>query len=441
MVVINHGRLFRMLLAAVLVLNAASLSARGRSEEPAGAPSEPPQIGAYTVPLLFVFSYSSERVDAVAVDTVRSSAAAAFAARRPSVRLLIDEGAQGQVRSRAIERGAIGWVELSVQEDPAAARITVRGYAVTAAAPVFELSYREPPGLSGPRLRRAWGPAADEFDGMYEELVTAALADVRFTSLTLRAVPGTSIHGLTETPQQVPDSGILQLSLPAPSLYTLEARAPLHYPVEQMLLVAEDDLEVALDQQSRSAYSWDLGLSNASYPSLEGSRRIAGDYAFIRGGLTTYLVGAAPLADDDDRPTDEEDKILFSEDMTVFNLQLGSYLHPPYNRLRAYVAAGALWRLIHTRGYWGGDPVAAWGVLSTLGVENRPSQRWRVFLEWRPSLYQTEHPEILMRQLPGAVHLHGTSRSADEEFLVTDDTARAWILSGGSFRLGVRWQP
>ncbi|TVR30095.1 MAG: hypothetical protein EA404_13685 [Spirochaetaceae bacterium] len=426
-----------------LLLSAVLLPARGQQQQgDAVQPAAPPEVGTFRVPLLFVFSYSGEQADQQAGDAVRASAAAALAERAPSLRLLMDDAVPAQARRAAIARDALGWVEVAVVEDRNQTRISIAGYAVISAAPVFEHSYSEAPGLTGPRLQRAWQPAAAEFERAYQQLVTAALADVRFTLLTLQAVPGTRISGLAEgAPLVVPDSGVLQLHVAAPLVYTIDARAAEHYPLQLSVLVDQEQTKLVLDQRPRSAYSWDLGLTNASYPSVEVSRRLAGDYLFVRGGFTTYLVGVAPLADNDGQARDEEDKLFYSEDMTVVGLQLGTYLHPPYGRLRGYLATGALWRQIHTRGYWGGDPVASWGLISTLGVENRPSRRWRLFFEWQPALYLSDYPEILMQQLPAATHLRGERRRANDDFLLTDETARSWVLSPLSFRLGVRWQP
>lgn len=444
MVVITRRHAVCAVLAVVLLLNTVAVSALGRGEPEsvgARAVSEPRvEADEFIVPLLFVFDYAGEHAGSATVEMIRDSAAAAIAAQRPSAQLLIDERGRHEPRRHALARNAVGWIKLSVHEGPTDNRVRIAGYAVTATQPVFELSYDTPLGLTGHRLVKAWTPAADAFDRSYDELVGIALADVRFEEMAIGAVPGTHIHGLTDTPLLVPETGELRLQLPAPLIYSLEARARLHYPVKQLVLLRETTLELQLEQRPRSAYSWDLGLSEASYPSVEVSRRIAGDYAFIRGGFTSYLLGVSPFAGDDRGPAEEDGKIFFSEDMTAFNLQLGSYLHSPYNRFRAYVATGALKRLIHTRHYLGGDPVAPWGLLCTVGVENRPSRRLRFFLEWRPSLYRTEYPEILMRQLPGAVDLQRTHGSSDEDFVVIADAEPSWILSTTSFRLGLRWQ-
>ncbi|TVQ37906.1 MAG: hypothetical protein EA384_10480 [Spirochaetaceae bacterium] len=430
-----------LLLCVTLLLCAVVLPARGQRQPAPVRPGEMPAAEGFAVPLLFVFSYSGDLLDPAALDVMRRSAAAALAARVPSVRLLIDNAVADQSRGRALARDAVGWIELSLTEEQSQTRIRAAAYAVTATAPVFEISYREPPGLAGPGLRRAWEPAAAEFERTYGELIMVALGDVRFTTVTLQAVPGTRISGLDDADHTVPQSGLLQLRLPAPLVYSLEARAEGHYPLQRTILVGEDELQVVLDQRTRSAYSWDLGLANAAYPSLEVARRLSGDYAFVRAGLTTYLIGIVPLLDTDDRSPEDENRLFIREDATQFNLQFGTYLHSAYGPLRGYLAAGGLWRMIHTRGFWGGDPVASWGVLSTLGVESHPAERWRLFFEWQPALYRTDYPEILMQRLPGPVHVRGERHRAEGDAFVTVDTAGSWVASLGSFRLGVRWQP
>ena len=427
----------------LLLVAAPAVEARGAAEEPLEPAAEAPVVGDFPVPLLFVFSYEGGERSTEELEALRRSAAAAFAVRRPSARILLDDGGgPARVRERAIARAAVGWVELSVREEEAATEIEAAAYAVAAIGPAFDIAYREPPGLTGPRLRRAWTTAAEEFDRTYEELVELALADIRFTPVTVHAVPGTTVEGLGETPRTVPDSGMLEARLPSPLAYAVTARAPRHYPAERLVLVLEEAVDVTFEQPPRSPYSWELALANASYPSFEVARRLGGDYLFARGGFTTYLLGIVPFHDDDDElPPDEREQLFRSDDLTVLSLQLGSYLHPPYGRFRAYAAGGALLRVIHTSGYRGRDPVAPWGVVSTLGVESRPSERWRLFFEWQPALYPTDYPEILMRRLPGAVQVWGDEHSSAEEFFIAEEKTPAWVLSGATFRLGVRWQP
>lgn len=440
---------FRGFVLAVILLAAVAAAgvARGRAEEIADPTSEVPQVGSFPVPLLMLFNYRGADRGAEEMAALQHSAAAALAARRPSARLLSETAAHtdgsgpSDPRSLALARDAVGWLELSVVDDGTATEIEIAGYAVAAPAVVFRHAYREPPGLIGPRLRRAWEPAVDAFDAAFEALVESALAEVRYTAVTVRAVPGTRIAGLGSAPRVMPDSGELELQLRSPLVYVARARAPLYYPSERLILVLDDPLEITLDQPQRSAYSYEFGLADAAYPSANVMRRIGGDYLFARAGLTTYLLGVVPFIDDRERRFDDEEQLFISEPFSVLGLQLGSYLHPPYGRARLYLAAGGQWRVIHSRGYWGSDPVAPWGVTATLGVENRPSERWRLFIEWQPALYRTEYPEILLDRLPGALHLWGGERDTAQDVVFADDAARAWILAAAAFRLGVRWQP
>ena len=442
-------RSFRGFVLAVLLLAAIAATglARGQAEDIADPTGDIPQVGSFPVPLLVLFTHQGAELSAAEFAALRQSAVATLAARRPSARLLPEDvthpagSESADPRSLALERDAVGWLELSVVDDGSTTEIEIAGYAVAAPASIFHHSYREPPGLAGPRLRRAWDPAADAFDAGFEALVESALAEVRYTAVTVRAVPGTRIDGLGSAARVIPESGELQLQLRSPLVYAARARAPLHYPSERLILVLDDPLEVALDQPQRSAYSYELGLADFAYPTLKAMRRIGGDYLFARGGLTTYLLGIVPFIDDRERRLDDEEQLFISEPFSVLGLQLGSYLQPPHGRARLYLAAGGQWRVIHTRGYWGSDPVAPWGLTATLGVENRPSERWRLFLEWQPALYRTEYPEVLLDRLPGAVQLWGGKRDVEQDFAFSDDTAPAWILAGAAFRLGVRWQP
>ncbi len=448
-------RLLTMLGMALLMLCAAqSLWARGAGEAPPEPPapqsdrqSEIPAVGTFPVPLLFVFTHSGSERSEAELEALRNSAAAATAVRAPSARLRIVDSAghasgERELRERALQSEAVGWVEIGVDESETGSEIRAAGYAVTAIQPVFEVQYREPGDLAGPRLSRAWQPAVEAFEAAYETLVELALAELRYTSLTLRAVAGTSVDGLGETARTVPDDGVLRAMLPSPSAYSITARRSGHYPDERLVLLLEDPVDIELEQPRRSLYSWDLGLANASYPSLEVARRVRGDYLFVRGGLTTYVLGLVPFGGDDDGGLDgDEDRLLAGEDLTVFSLQLGSYLHAPYGRARAYAAAGTLWRVIHTSGYRGRDPVAPWALVTTLGVENRPSRPWRLFFEWQPVFYRTEYPEVLQRRLPGTVQLTGDRHDSGDEFFFTGAGNSAWVFSAGAFRLGVRWQP
>jgi hypothetical protein len=402
-----------------------------------------PAVGSYPVPVLLFFSWSGGQKDLEQLDVLRRSAAAAFASQRPDARILLQADIPADLRLASKERDAVGWIEILVTDDGLQLEITASAHAVAALTPAFEIRYTELSGLTLPNLGRIWLRAADRFQETWPDLVERATSDVRYTEVTVHAVPGTRLSGLGGIDRVVPESGELRAEVISPLVYTLRTRARQHYPTETIVLVLEDDVEVSLRQPPRSAFSYDFGLANFSYPSLDVSRRIAGDYLYARLGLTTYLLGIVPFADNDRyRVDDEQEKVFYAEDMTEFRAQFGSYLISPHAPARAYLSTGAVWRLIHTRGFWGGDPVAPWGLVTTIGVETQPSARWRLFLEWRPTLYPTDYPELLMQVLPGAAHIWGPETS-DAGIGADAGTRRStsWILAGAEMRVGVRWQP
>ncbi len=429
-------------IAIILLLTVATaglLPALGAREPQPALPSELPEVGTFLVPVVLYLAWPDRPDDQLRL--VRDGAAALLASRRPDAQILLHEGAPPEDRRQAtVDRDAVAWIEIVVTEDGLLADIQAAAFTTVTVEPVFEIEYRELVGSSLLVPTRLWGPAADAFGEAWPELVDLAFSDFRSVLLTVEAVAGARVTGIGGEARIVPDTGVISVSVAAPQSLLLHARAPRHYPLEQPVFVLETDRVVSLALPQRSPWVFDFGLSGFSYPAVDVARHIAGDYLFGKAGLTTYVLGLTPLADSDDFGQERE-RVFSSEPLTVFSGQLGTYLASPHRALRPYLASGFSWRLIHAREFFGSDPIAPWGVVTTVGIETRPTHPWRLFFQWEPVLYRTRFPELAEELLPGGTTIWGRRSSvAGIGVDPSDSGSPSWVLAGGLFRVGVRFQ-
>ncbi|TVQ96531.1 MAG: hypothetical protein EA403_15965 [Spirochaetaceae bacterium] len=434
------GRVRRIAILLLLTVATASLlPALGAREPQAALPTELPEAGTFAVPVVLYLSWPEKPDDQLQL--VRDGAAALLASRQPDAQVLLHPGEPPEDRRQAtVDRDAVAWIEIVVAEDGLLADIRAAAFTTVTVEPVFEVEYRELVGSSLLVPTRLWRATADAFAEAWPELVDLAFSDFRTALLTVEAVAGARVTGIGGEARIVPDSGTISVPVPVPQSLLLHARAPRHYPLEQPVFVLETDRVVSLSLPQRSPWVFDFGLSGFSYPAIDVARHVAGDYLFGKIGLTSYVLGLTALADSDDFD-DERERVFSSEPLTVFSGQIGTYLASPHGALRPYLASGFSWRLIHAREFFGSDPIAPWGVVTTFGIETRPTHPWRVFFQWEPTLYRTRFPEAAEELLPGGTRIWGRRTSVAGIGVDPGDSGSpSWVLAGGLFRIGVRFQ-
>ncbi len=273
-----------------------------------------------------------------------------------------------------------------------------------------------------------WKPLVDRIVATYPPVNTdAPLASIwaqrppmwsRSTAtLTVSAVPGSTIAGLDGDPVTVGESGTAALRVRSPATYELVASRPGYLPLRERVYV-ETDRELSLRQERAPRFGVDAGLASMSYPSLQVTGFAVPGWLFARLGVMSYLGGLAFTSE----------QVFWTEPLSTAWVQLGTYaVLPPQSVIRAYLASGAFIRVVHPAGTTPSiDALAPWGVQVVVGVEGSPWPRSRFFLEWSPTEYVTKYPDLFAAIL-------GDATPPSMQF-----TPSA-VLDFGAMRLGWRW--
>ncbi|MDR2634175.1 MAG: hypothetical protein LBC51_11240 [Treponema sp.] len=100
-----------------------------------------------------------------------------------------------------------------------------------------------------------------------EELNTFALRTLK-PMLEIRGRKGTLVSGFTPSPQEIPDSGSLFLSVPIPGTFRWKALHKDYAPLEGVLLTGQEQPVLELNQKRFYPFSLDFGLVQGRSPEL-----------------------------------------------------------------------------------------------------------------------------------------------------------------------------
>jgi hypothetical protein len=123
-------------------------------------------------------------------------------------------------------------------------------------------------------------------------------------------------------------------------------------------------------------------LNNFNFPGFDFTYFIVPEMVFAKTGILTYLIGFV-LEGDGDR------EVFVSFTLNHYNLAMGFYFNPPDRYFRPYFSAGAFWRIITARGYWGLEPIAPFGLQPILGFEYSRQPRYKFYFEYAPMVHWT----------------------------------------------------
>ena len=339
-------------------------------------------------------------------------------------------------RSRqADEIGADAWLWVGIQGDRDSSNLLIESYDLLAGQTVIDTKIEKT--VLKSLERRFWSEVIRAVRESYEtrpqRIVESEVTETN-SEVTLMAVPGTEIVGLTDFPLVVQDSGVVSVDLNQSATYTLRATKKGYYPLTQTFALTSPELDLALEQRKASRVAVELYLNNLTYPGLEVSFYFIPNLFFGRFGVNTFLVGL-PF-----RNLDEGGRTSFG--LTHLNVGLGIYLNAPDSLFRFYVAAGMFLRFIHLEGEsLQLDPISSVGIFPAVGVEVSTIPTLRFFVEYRPLVYFTSEPDLMAASYAKSKTEEGTGGTDDVDisppFIFPDIGG---VIDPTNFNVGLRIQ-
>jgi len=264
-----------------------------------------------------------------------------------------------------------------------------------------------------------WNEIVGPLARSYHKVAAAATVETGpvLARLTIRALPGTLIFGPGGSKKLVGGDGTAFWDLSSDRTYSIRSRLLTYQPVS-MGFFLNGDREIDLAQKKDAQWSFDASLMNLSTPRIGISGTLDPRGVFIRLGLSTSLL-SIDLA---------SGGLLRSDPLSTLLLQVGLYLTPEDSFVRLYWGLGAFLRVATPEGatpYI--DQLSPWGQSMILGGEMFRSARGAFFVEWTPTFYATDVPELL------------------EAALGSGNAPTGWIFNAKSveellaFRIGYRW--
>ena len=235
--------------------------------------------------------------------------------------------------------------------------------------------------------------------------------------LTIRAVPGTTITGLSAKPLSVGAEGTTTVELPSPAAYSLHATAFGYVPM-RMNFYLDGQTEITVEQARSPWLGLDGILQDGFFPSVAANFSIPSLPLFARLEFTTFRVGVSV----------NSQYFFASFPYSQLTLLLGLYLSPEENELRWYFGAGPLLRLTWPAGgSFSVDPLIPLGVQIADGFDFPLAGNLRGFVEITPSCYFAPDPSAFYNSF-------GSQGSFP--YIIFPSGFALDLLA---FRFGVRW--
>jgi hypothetical protein len=203
-------------------------------------------------------------------------------------------------------------------------------------------------------------------------------------TFTLRAVPGTTIAGLSPKPISVGSDGTATLQLPSPAPYSLRATASGYIPISRNIYL-DGQTELSLRQERSPRLRLDAAFLDGLFPGLSANFSIPSLPFFVRVGFTSFRAGISI----------NQDQVLTSLPLTQFTFLLGMYVSPEDSDTRWYVGVGPLLRTsFPPGGTLVADRLLPFGVQAVAGGEFPFIGKLRSFFELGPTAYYTPLPDL-----------------------------------------------
>lgn len=236
-------------------------------------------------------------------------------------------------------------------------------------------------------------------------------------TLTIHAVPGTHISGLSQQDVLADGTGTATIQLPSPAPYSMRAVAGGYLPSKTDIYL-DGPTEMTLDQTRSPWLKLDAAFLDGFFPGVSASFSVPSWPLFARLGFTTFRAGVAV----------NQNGILTSIPLSQLTFLLGAYLSPEDSETRYYLGAGPLLRVSAPPG--GSlvvDGLLPFGVQLVAGAEFPFAWKLRAFVEYAPTGYSTPLPDLFRASF-------GTNNGTFPYIAFPK-----WALDLFEARVGLRW--
>ena len=242
-------------------------------------------------------------------------------------------------------------------------------------------------------------------------------------SLTVHAVPGTRISGLTDKSVLVDQRGETEIPLIVPGTYHYRASAPGYRSREGIYTMVQSPAELSIEQQRASKWLIELGSLMGQFGEMWAHWLLFNEQFWIGFGLQEYWIGTYfPSPDDRGRFTYP----IISLPLLQPGITIGGRLADDLHFVRPYLSATFMLRL--NTSLLRLDPAAAMVVEGKGGLEWKLAPGFAVFFDLGASFYPFCNGIYL------AASRGGESR-APSTYLFSD----SWYLEIPVYRLGMRF--
>lgn len=328
-----------------------------------------------------------------------------------------------QEKSMAAEKiGADSWLHVTVGGDFESAELRVRCLDLLNGLIAFELDLKKEL-IRGTRELGMlfWNEVEEAARDYFEQALNL---ENRIGDLTFQALPGTRIRGFGRRRLKVMEDGTAAVEVALPSTIPFRATKPGYWPVEGQIYVDQPEKSIVIEQTPGDRIALDIYLNNFNFPGFDFAYFLVPDMVYAKTGILTYLIGFVL-----ESGGDIDSEVFVSYSLNHFNLALGFYLNAPDRFFRPYFSAGAFWRIVTARGYWGFEPIAPFGLQPVFGFEYARQKRYKLFFEYAPMVYWTGSSEDTF--------LFESSISSDNDFTAYG-SYRWCVVSFMNFKLGMR---
>lgn len=331
-------------------------------------------------------------------------------------------------KQQALERGAEGWVRVTVTRTAEDWRLGVSWMDLLGGeTAVTERGFSRPDlaDLEGAFWDEAAEAIAAAFTPVEQKL---EVASGRRGEVTVKALAGTTVRGLGEEPLEIGSDGTGRIELTRPGFYRIEATKAGSLPVREVRYLAVVDTVWEIVQKPAPQWMFEAYTLNASY--LGGSfGELFGSF-YLRLGLTTYLI-APWLRNEND---EERDATLPLTDLVAAfgYLPLG-----PDAPVRPYADIAVIVRVSLAGGTVAVEPVAPLGCRAAAGVEVLAGPGLRLFADYGPVFYDVHASEAAV--VDATLTVNGDRSSGYFYKPWWGGVLGGVLIDLVGFRLGVRW--
>lgn len=301
------------------------------------------------------------------------------------------------MESRAGETARLGadcWLLVAITVDGAGWTLRVQSYDMLARTMTIDTSFTRTDAvdlLQAPHEH--WEEIASLVRETYQEETAARMPrnERRTAKLLIHAQPDTSISGLPGGPLVASRYGVASADVDAPSSYRLHATLEGYVPADVEVYVPEDR-DVQIVQKPSAAWSIDAGFFNALFFDVEAGWFFLPGTAFVRVGLTSFLVGLALNGD----------AVLYSFPLVHVNAQIGRYWGSEAAAFRPYTTFGGFIRIASLPGVpLRIDPLSPCGFTLGIGADILLAGTSRFFFEYVPMLYLSTYADLFVESIGG----------------------------------------